>query len=168
MFPAKTVSFLLFIIIFFAGIVQAHAGDEMISCCIDAAVEFNVPADILLAIAEIEGGRPGTLSRNKNGTVDIGPMQFNSVYLRDLEKHGVTPEMVNAEGCYPYRLAAWRIRQHLDNDNGDIFKKAANYHSKTPSKNDIYRIKLIARTNKWASWLSTKTDIEAVLWNTGD
>jgi hypothetical protein len=45
-------------------------------------------------------------------------MQFNTSYLRDLEKHGVTAEDVSRPGCYAYDLAAWRIRQHIHKDQG--------------------------------------------------
>lgn len=157
------ISFFLLFLVFSASPRFARA-DEMVNCCIDAAIEFNIPADILLAIAEIEGGQPGIISKNKNGTIDIGPMQFNSVYLMDLKKYGITPEMVNSNGCYPYRLAAWRIRQHLENDTGDIFRKAANYHSRTPDKNQIYRNKIISRAERWAAWISSRNDFDVILW----
>jgi hypothetical protein len=54
---------------------------EAIVCSIFAAVKYEVPANMLLAIAEKEGGRPGQWNRNDNGTVDVGSMQFNTVYL---------------------------------------------------------------------------------------
>jgi hypothetical protein len=50
-------------------------------------------------------------------------------------------------------LAAWRLHGHLTNDTGDIWTRAANYHSRTPYYNAIYRTDLITRANKWANWL---------------
>jgi hypothetical protein len=132
------------------------AYETRIVCCMTAAIEYSVPADILLAIAEIEGGKPGIISRNSNGTVDIGPMQFNSSYLASLRNFGILPEDVNAEGCYPYRLAAWRVLGHITRDQGDVFTRAANYHSRTPQYNTIYRAKLITAARRWAGWLKTK------------
>lgn len=83
---------------------------ERVVCSITAAIKYQVPANIMLAIAEKEGGRPGleNKNRNSNGTYDIGRMQFNTVYLKDLEKYGITEEDVAQPGCYSYDLAAWR------------------------------------------------------------
>jgi len=130
--------------------------EERIVCSIAAALEYYVPVDVLLAVAELEGGRVGTISRNRNGTYDIGPMQFNTAYLADLRKFGISAEDVNVEGCYPYRLAAWRIRNHIEKDSGDIWTRAANYHSRTPKYNRIYREKMIRAAKRWAGWLKNK------------
>jgi hypothetical protein len=53
---------------------------ERVACSISAAAKYQVPANIILAIAEKEGGRPGRWSPNKNGTHDVGSMQFNTAY----------------------------------------------------------------------------------------
>lgn len=113
---------------------------ERIMCSITAAIKYQVPANIMLAIAEKEGGRPGMVVANRNGTYDIGPMQFNSNYLNELRKYGIAPVHVAAKGCYPYDLAAWRLRQHLLYDTGNLLVRAANYHSRTAQYNLSYRI----------------------------
>jgi len=128
---------------------------ERLVCSISAAVEYRVPVDIMLAIAEIENGRPYLVSSNANGSIDIGVMQINSAYLRDLRKFGITYEDVEGEGCYPYRLAAWRVKRHVLDDQGDIWAKAANYHSRTPEFNQVYRAKLKTIARKWAAWLQS-------------
>lgn len=62
---------------------------ERVVCSIAAAVKYEVPANIMLAIAEKEGGRPGQWKRNNNGTDDVGQMQFNTAYLRELGRYGI-------------------------------------------------------------------------------
>ena len=126
---------------------------ERVVCSIIAAVKYEIPANILLAIAEKEGGKPGQWVENSNGTHDVGTMQFNTAYLQDLSRYGITADHVAQAGCYTYDLAAWRVRQHIKNDKGDIWTKAANYHSRTPEYNNRYRIDLIAKAAKWADWL---------------
>ena len=126
---------------------------ERIACSIMAAIKYQVPANILLAIAEKEGGQPGMVVANKNVTYDIGSMQFNSAYLRDLRKYGIAPGHVATHGCYPYSLAAWRIRQHLLHDKGSIWIRVANYHSRTPRHNLRYQEDLVKKAEKWAYWL---------------
>lgn len=131
---------------------------EKLVCGISAAIEYNVPVDIMLAIADIEAGKPFTVSVNSNGTFDIGVMQFNTAYLQDLQKFGISAEDVKGTGCYPYRLAAWRIRRHIEYDKGDIWTKAANYHSRTPEYNTVYQAKLKKKAHKWALWLQSHFD----------
>ena len=126
---------------------------ERIVCSIASAVKYEVPANIVLAVAEKEGGRPGQWVRNTNGTHDVGPMQFNTTYLRELERFGITANDVAARGCYAFDLAAWRLRMHLRNDKGDLWTRAANYHSRTPRLNTVYRADLMRKAVKWADWL---------------
>ena len=126
---------------------------ERVVCSISAAVKYAVPANVVLAVAEKEAGKPGQWVRNSNGTHDVGTMQFNTSYLSDLARYGITADDVAAAGCYAFDLAAWRIRGHLKNDKGDLWTKAANYHSRTPRYNATYRSDLRVKAAKWADWL---------------
>ncbi len=127
--------------------------EQRVTCSVSAAVRFNVPANLLLAVAEIENGRPGLQSVNANGTRDIGWMQFNTSYLASLAPFGIRAADVAVSNCYPFDLAAWRIAGHLARDRGDLWTRAANYHSRTARHNAIYRQKLISLASKWEMWL---------------
>lgn len=130
---------------------------ERVVCSIAAAARYDVPANLILAVAEQEGGKPGQWVRNVNGTHDVGAMQFNTAYLAtDLARYGITPADVAAPGCYAYELASWRLRSHLRNDKGDLWTRAANYHSRTPTYNAAYRSQLMQRAAKWAVWLGAR------------
>ena len=129
---------------------------ERVVCSISAASKYEVPTNIVLAIAEKEGGRPGQWVLNANGTHDVGPMQFNTAYLKTLAHYGITANDVAARGCYAYDLAAWRLRQHIKNDKGDLWTRVANYHSRTYRYNKIYRADLMVKATKWADWLEAR------------
>lgn len=129
---------------------------ERIVCSIASAVKYQVPANIVLAVAEKEGGKPGQWVRNTNGTHDVGAMQFNTAYLRELARYGITANDVAAAGCYAFDLAAWRLRRHLRNDQGDLWTRAANYHSRTPRFNALYRADLMKKAATWADWLEAR------------
>lgn len=129
---------------------------ERVVCSIAAAIKYEIPANILLAIAEKEGGKPGQWVRNSNGTHDVGSMQFNTLYLKDLSRYGIKPDHVSAAGCYAFDLAAWRIRLHIKNDQGDVWTRAANYHSRTPKYNAKYRADLTVKATEWADWLENQ------------
>lgn len=133
---------------------QSPQMHERIVCSISAAARYQIPANILLAIAEMENGRAGQWVRNVNGTYDVGPLQFNTGYLKQLKNFGISPEDVAAAGCYPYDLAAWRLRQHILKDSGDLWTRTANYHSRTERFNLIYRHKLKLAAACWANWLA--------------
>lgn len=125
---------------------------ERIVCSIASAMKYQAPANIVLAVAEKEGGRPGQWVRNANGTHDVGSMQFNTAYLSELTRYGITANDVAAAGCYAFELAAWRLRMHLRNDPGDLWTRAANYHSRTARFNAVYRADLMKKAAKWADW----------------
>lgn len=129
---------------------------ERVVCSITAAVKYEVPANIVLAVAEKEGGKPGQWVKNTNGTYDVGPMQFNTSYLQHLKSYGITAADVDQAGCYSYELAAWRLRSHILNDTGDLWTRVANYHSRTPSYNARYRKGVMRKAAKWADWLAAR------------
>ena len=129
---------------------------ERVVCSISAAIKYEVPANIMLAVAEKEAGKPGQWVRNTNGSHDVGAMQFNTQYLSDLSRYGITANDVAAAGCYAFDLAAWRLRIHIRNDKGDLWTKAANYHSRTHKYNTIYRADLMRKAGKWADWLEAR------------
>lgn len=129
--------------------------EQAIVCSIAAARRFGIPAEVLLSVAEKESGRPGQRVRNRNGSEDLSSMQFNSEYVASLGRHGILPAHVLAKGCYPFVLAAWRLQGHIKRDTGDLWTRAANYHSRTPSVNLKYRTDLEVRANKWRIWLAT-------------
>jgi hypothetical protein len=83
-------------------------------------------------------------------------MQFNTAYLTDLARYGITVSDVATAGCYSFDLAAWRLRQHLYNDKGDLWTRVANYHSRTPQYNHVYRTDLIQKASKWGDWLDAR------------
>lgn len=130
--------------------------EERVVCSIMAAVKYEVPANIVLAVAEKEGGTPKQWVKNSNGTFDVGSMQFNTTYLKDLKKYGITADDVAQPGCYSFDLAAWRLRGHLRHDSQDLWTRAANYHSRTPKYNQIYREDLIKKAAKWGHWLEVR------------
>ena len=51
---------------------------ERVVCSIAAAARYDIPAHVLLAVAEQEGGKPGQWVRNSNGTWDVGAIRHHS------------------------------------------------------------------------------------------
>jgi soluble lytic murein transglycosylase-like protein len=126
-----------------------------IACVINASNYQGVPANVLLAIGSMEGGKNGQAVRNKNGTYDLGHMQINtSTYKSEIAKYGIRMEDVRWDGCKNVEIAAYLLKKRLSENNGqDFWTKVANYHSKTPMYNSRYKDKIQPLAHKWASWL---------------
>lgn len=131
-----------------------------IDCVIHAAHRQAVPANVLLALASIEGGKNGQFVKNSNGSSDIGHFQINTIHFGkkgQFSQHPITQQDVAWRGCYNAELAAWMLRQHINEPTGqDFWTRAANYHSKTPKYNTVYRSKLIPYSIKWGIWLQQR------------
>jgi len=55
-----------------------------------------------------------------------------------------------------YDLAAWRLRGDIRTASGDLWTRAANYHSRAPEYSAPSRADLMKRGEKWGTWLSER------------
>jgi soluble lytic murein transglycosylase-like protein len=130
--------------IYFALLVLAFASTTCRADCFDAAAkQHHVSPTVLRAIAEVESGNnPHAVNRNRNGTVDLGMMQINSIHLRELRKHGVKRRDLMNE-CKNIYTGAWLLRRKID-EHGNNWKAVGAYHSETPKFRRQYA-KLVER-----------------------
>ena len=126
---------------------------ERLSCSLAAAQRFQVPANVILAVATVENGRAGLWVPNTNGSYDLGAMQLNTSYIATLARYGIRADHVLAPGCYAYMLAAWRLHGHLAHDAGAPWQRVANYNSRTPIFNLRYQERLAPAAAAWRNWL---------------
>ena len=78
----------------------------------------------------------GAVSPNKNGTVDIGPMQVNDTWVdRVAPRWGASREAtflaLRDNFCANVEAGAWILRQALDEASGNLWQGVAIYHSHT-------------------------------------
>lgn len=100
------------------------------TCIRRAAQTYRVPIEILLAVLATERGKIGEVNQNKNGTVDVGPMQINTVHFEDAKKWGLTPEMLTNNGCANFIFGTWYLSTLLA--KYDTWEAIGIYHSRTP------------------------------------
>ena len=79
---------------------------ERVACSLGAALRYGVPANVVLAVAEQEGGRPGQWVANSNGTFDVGALQFNTAYLRSLAGYGIVTHSGGQARMSPFPINA--------------------------------------------------------------
>lgn len=136
------------------GSCYAHA--SLVDCIISAANEYDLPANDLLAIASIENGRNGAVSRNKNGSVDMGVFQLNSVHWEEKGQFRgkVSLERALNDGCYAAKIAAYIVKNNYTKyPKKDRWEVLSYYNSKNPPANLAYQKKLKRYSGAWASWL---------------
>lgn len=111
------------------------------NCWQSSAQKYGVDPYLLAAIARVESGlNPSAHNRNKDGTEDIGIMQINTKVLREVERYGITRDQL-FEPCINIDVAAWKLASHF-RDYGVTWYAVGAYHSKTPTFNRIYQLKV--------------------------
>jgi soluble lytic murein transglycosylase-like protein len=121
-------------------IVDNYINDVPINCINRAAVEFHVPATLIISVLSIERGANGRTSRNKNGTYDMGPMQINSSWLPTLKKYGYSANDIIYDPCKNVYVGTWILANNISKSN-ELWKGVGNYHSRKSSLNYGYAIK---------------------------
>jgi hypothetical protein len=137
------------------SVTPSSAADDLekgrfVGACIKAAANlYDLPAGILLVLLDVENGRLGEVSENKNHTADIGPMQVNDTWVPRLAIHWRASResafrALRDEICANIEGGAWILRQALDEAKGDFWEGVALYHShsgplKTAYLRSVYR-----------------------------
>lgn len=116
---------------------DAQAGEVALTegCVSFVANLYKVPPSALAGLRASEGGAVGRVSRNTDGSVDIGPFQVNSrwvEYFRALWRRGsteATAALLRDNGCANALAAAAIFRMALDQAHGDVGEAVGYYNS---------------------------------------
>lgn len=109
------------------------------SCIRSAAMYHRVNENILTAIVLHESrGRPSTINRNSNGSIDVGLTGINSVHFLELQRKGVAPENLMDE-CVSVYVGAWTYAKKVFK-YGNTWQAVGAYHSETPYYGQRYQV----------------------------
>jgi len=119
-----------------------------LACMVAAASFYHLPPRVLPSIQVVEGGSPGTISRNPDGSSDLGVMQVNTRWVpRFAEITGMTQDAVQArlisDPCFNIAAAAAIMRVYLNETQGDLLRAVGYYHSHTPGLAELYQAKVL-------------------------
>ncbi len=119
-----------------------------LACMLAVSQFYHLPPRVLPSIQVVEGGQPGTISRNFNGTGDLGVMQVNSSWVPSIAKWwNMTPrsvaERLIQDPCFNIVAAGSIMRLYLDEARGDVVRAVGYYHSHTPERASSYQLKVI-------------------------
>ena len=123
----------------------ANEEQAEVRACMQTASEIvGVPRIALELIYRMEGGRRGQSVMNKNGTVDMGPMQINSWWMRKLSEAGFTQAEIRDDICTNVHVSAWILKQEVKRSS-DLAEAIARYHSPTPE----HQLRYISRVREF-------------------
>src|SRR5262249_685639 len=131
------------------GIIAAMS-IPFLRCMLAASAFYHLPPRVLPTLQAVEGGAPGIVSNDTNGSADLGVMQVNTVWVPPLARitrmteAAVTARLTD-DPCLNTAAAAAIVRYHLTETNGDLMAAIGRYHSHTPALGMAYREKVLAK-----------------------
>lgn len=114
-------------------------------CLDDAANYWGVPPALARAIAQQESGmRPWIVSKNRDGSKDLGLMQINSSWLPKLAKYGISAQELVSNACTNAYVGNWILAQNIQR-LGYNWDAVGAYNSPTPANRYRYALGIYRR-----------------------
>ncbi len=115
-----------------------------LACMAAAAAFYHLPPRVLPSIQAVEGGAVGSISRNVDGSYDLGLMQVNTLWVGPIATTiRMNPDVVRFrlvyDPCFNIAAAAAILRTYLIETRFDLMRAIGNYHSHTPELNRAYQ-----------------------------
>lgn len=114
------------------------AHQEIPRQCIVATLQrYQIPPNLFVGYLGQESGRVGMANTNKNGSVDYGPAQVNSAWLKTLKPYGITAQDLQFNPCTNIWVSGWIMRRCLNKFADDAWKAIGCYHTgENPKSNE--------------------------------
>ncbi|SIR28997.1 MULTISPECIES: lytic transglycosylase domain-containing protein [Acidiphilium] len=131
-----------------------QAADHTIRSCINAAAGlYHLPPALFIILLHVEGGRPGFVTGNTNGTVDIGPMQINQIWLPTLARHWhattrATFRAIRDNVCANVAAGGWILARSIRDAGGHLWQGVAYYHSRTRRYQSAYLLAVLREVER--------------------
>ncbi len=116
-------------------------------CIAEAAQDYKLHPLLIKGILNVEGGKIGTISKNTNGSYDLGPMQINTIWLKTLSKNSIDWKDLTYNACVNIQVGSWILANELRRSD-DFWKGVGNYNSRTPRHNKKYRTLVYGEVKK--------------------
>ncbi len=124
-----------------------------VACMALVASLYQLPPRVLPAIQGVEGGQPGLVSRNTDGSADLGVMQVNTRWLEPLARftgldEAIVRDRLLTRPCFNIAAAGLILRTYLNETHGNLMRAVGDYHSHTRPLNTAYQAQVIR--SAWA------------------
>jgi hypothetical protein len=127
-----------------------------LGCMAVAAAFYHLPPRVLPSIQAVEGGRPGLIQFNTNGSADLGLMQVNTIWIKPLARYAdmtetvVTDRLID-DACFNIAASAAIMRLYMTEAHDDLLVAVGYYHSHTPTLGFAYQQKVLAAAGRMFS-----------------
>jgi hypothetical protein len=119
------------------GLVLSYCASAQADCYDHAAYQYQVNPWVLRAIVDVESeGNPSAVRKNRNGSIDRGAAQINSVHLNELAQYGIGPNELMNE-CVSINVAGWLLRKRIK-EFGNTCRALGSYHNKNERERNDY------------------------------
>ncbi|HUB10532.1 MAG TPA: lytic transglycosylase domain-containing protein [Acetobacteraceae bacterium] len=118
-----------------------------LACMAGVAAFYHLPPRVLPSIQAVEGGRPGVVHVNRDGSRDLGVMQVNTRWVQPVAvQTGLAPMVVQQrllfDPCFNIAVAGAIMRLYLDEAGGNLLRAVGYYHSHWPPLAQAYRLQV--------------------------
>jgi len=123
-------------------------GIPYLACMALVAHIYALPPRVLPSIQAVEGGSPGLVHQNSNGTADLGLMQVNTRWLPAFAAYTRLPTDIlryrlTDSPCFNIAAAGAIMRTYLNETGGDLLQAVGDYHSHNALLNQHYRSEVL-------------------------
>ena len=119
-----------------------------LACMALVAQIYTLPPRVLPSIQAVEGGAPGIVHLNRDGSEDLGVMQVNTLWIPRLAAYtrldpATVRQLLLTRACFNIAAAGLIMRTYLDEAKQDLMQAVGNYHSHTPVLHRDYQAKVL-------------------------
>lgn len=119
-----------------------------LACMALVAQVYALPPRVLPSIQAVEGGAPGVVHLNMDGSEDLGVMQVNTIWMPRLVRYtkldaAAVRHSLLHNACFNIAAAGLIMRTYLDEAGGDLLRGVGYYHSHTPALHEAYKTKVL-------------------------
>ena|SRR5437868_1544078 len=124
-----------------------------VACMLAAASFYHLPPRVLPSLQAVEGGWVGAVSRNRNGSSDLGVMQVNTLWvpriaaIARMSNDAVRQRLID-DPCFNIAAAGAIMRIYLNERGGDLLRAVGDYHSHTPARASAYQAKVLTAATR--------------------
>lgn len=125
-------------------------------CIYQSATTKGIDPGIIFAIVKTEGGRNGSIVKNKNGSYDLGVTQINTIQFKEpwfLKRYPNWRDIVN-NACVAIDAASDILLRRISElpINTSIWDAVGHYNSKTKTVKIVYLQKVLSNYRQYAEY----------------
>ncbi len=124
-----------------------------LACMLATAHFYALPPRVLPSIQAVEGGRPGLVHANTDGSADLGLMQINTLWVPLVAQvvgadAASTRVRLTNDACFSIAASGAILRAFLRETGGDLMRAIGDYHSHTGPLNLSYQALVLDRASR--------------------